>query len=324
MLSPPFKLPPLSSSSSPTTPINPEAHPVTLSNPSTSSSPSSSSDPQPKPRRNYIQRKKCLNNSVNQIVNVLNFIQVLQKDSISPIEKQKVAFAHAQKIEAACWSPHSKLTPESYEKLISAKTAELCRVLLKKSIPQMDSNKIQQLKQQLFSKNPMLSLALNSSNCDLNIINNTNDNSATSKDKNEHEQIVLPEFSNSQTSVKTGSLIIDDSNSVNLTIFNSPSTNLSSNDSFSTLMLNETISAPIFPEINNNRISINPLKEIESTLLMPEQPPLINSLSEFDPNDDNHQEFPIDQLLINQNIQPADTFMPWTQKDQDIFRPFML
>ncbi|OHS98473.1 hypothetical protein TRFO_35099 [Tritrichomonas foetus] len=121
-----------------------------------------------RPRRNYIQRKKCLNASVTQIRNILNFIQMLQKDNASPIETQKVALAHAQKIEAACWSPHSKLTPEYYEKLISVKTVELCRVLLKKSIPQMDSSKIQQLKDLILQK---------ATNFNTDSLNGNNDNS---------------------------------------------------------------------------------------------------------------------------------------------------
>lgn len=337
MLSP-LQSPSISPSSSPTTSITPEALPVTFSNPSTSPNPPSCSDSQVKPRRNYIQRKKCLNNSVNQIVNVLNFIQVLQKDSVSPIEKQKVAYAHAQKIEAACWSPHSKLTPESYEKLISAKTAELCRVILKKSIPQMDSNKIQQLKQLIFSKNPT-ALTLNVSQLESNNVINTNSNNKSSKVKNGQgqipnptfEQTLLPEFPNTKNVSRTGPLTIDASNNVSLTIFDSSPTNLLSSDTFSNTMLNNTCSAPVFPEINNNRISIAPLKEMVpnlSTYLSIEkldQTPSLNVLSEFEPMDqkssfdDANQDFSIDPLLISQAGQSGDIFQSWTQKEQDLF-----
>lgn len=328
--------PSISPSSSPTTSITQEALPVTLSNPSSSTS-SSSTENKQKPRRNYIQRKKCLNNSVNQIVNVLNIIQILQKDTGSPIEKQKVAYEHAQKIEAACWSPHSKLTPESYEKLISAKTQELCRVIFKKSIPQLDSNKIQRLKQ-ICSKNPT-TLTLNTAQLDsINI--NSNSNSKSSKAKSglnqmnnlAFEQPILPEFTSQKNVIKTGTFTIDALSNVSLAILDSSSTNLMSGESFPNIMLNNTSSTPIFPENSSNRISIAPLKEMApnlSTFVIPiektEQTQALNSLSEFEPIDskfpidESNPDFSIDPLLINQNGQTNDMFQQWNQKDPDLF-----
>lgn len=51
---------------------------------------------------------------------------------------QKQALAHAHTIEAACWSPHSRLTSDNYQALMSAKTNELCRAIIKKALPNFD------------------------------------------------------------------------------------------------------------------------------------------------------------------------------------------
>ena len=45
---------------------------------------------------------------------------------------EQKAQQHAQEIEAVCWSPHSKISSTDYEKLMNAKTNELCHMLMKK------------------------------------------------------------------------------------------------------------------------------------------------------------------------------------------------
>lgn len=53
-------------------------------------------------------------------------------------EITKLATVHAQAIEAACWSPHSRLTAEDYQTLMNAKTRELCIALTKKAVQSFD------------------------------------------------------------------------------------------------------------------------------------------------------------------------------------------
>ena len=89
-------------------------------------------------KRNYIRRKKYLNDSANQIKATLEFIQAAKGESFVDQNIQKLAYIHAQAIEAVCWSPHSKLSAEGYQKLMTAKTHELCRMFIKKSVSDLN------------------------------------------------------------------------------------------------------------------------------------------------------------------------------------------
>jgi hypothetical protein len=89
-------------------------------------------------KRSYIHRKKYLNESVAQIKVVLEFIRLARKDPGSPESSHKVALEHAQSIEAVCWSPHSRLTADVYQRIMAAKTQELCRMLLRNALPTID------------------------------------------------------------------------------------------------------------------------------------------------------------------------------------------
>jgi hypothetical protein len=89
-------------------------------------------------KRGYIQRKKYLKDCAAHINSVLEFIRLVCRDPGGPEHSQRQALAHAQSIEAFCWSPHSHLSAENYQKIMAAKTQELCHTILIKSLPSFD------------------------------------------------------------------------------------------------------------------------------------------------------------------------------------------
>ncbi|EAX97018.1 hypothetical protein TVAG_315200 [Trichomonas vaginalis G3] len=97
-------------------------------------------------KRNYIRRKKYLNDSYETIKHTLELIRLAGKLDLSDSELQKMAMKHAQAIEAACWSPHLRLTAKEYEDITVHKTKDLCYALTQKYIPPIVA---QTLKQQL-------------------------------------------------------------------------------------------------------------------------------------------------------------------------------
>jgi hypothetical protein len=96
-------------------------------------------------KRNYIRRKKYLDESTAQIKTTLEFIAAVLGDTPSPCEIQRAAVVHAQAIEAVCWSPRPRPTAEVYQKLMAAKTAELCRALAKQALPSFDMGQLSKL-----------------------------------------------------------------------------------------------------------------------------------------------------------------------------------
>ena len=94
-----------------------------------------------KNKRNYIRRKKYLNDSVTQICSTLRIIRSALHEDTPDAEIQKSALHHAQAIEAACWSPHSRLTEDEYQMIMCAKTRELCLALAKQKIPSFEGIK---------------------------------------------------------------------------------------------------------------------------------------------------------------------------------------
>ena len=88
-------------------------------------------------KRNYIRRKKYMNDSYEKIRKTLDFINLAAKLKLSEQEISKKAMTHAQAIEAACWSPHLRLTASEYEDLTAIKTTELCRALTKQYLPHL-------------------------------------------------------------------------------------------------------------------------------------------------------------------------------------------
>jgi hypothetical protein len=89
-------------------------------------------------KRNYIRRKKYLDQSTAHIKSTLEFIAAVLGEALNPGEIQKAALVHAREIEAACWSPRPRPTAEVYEKLMAAKTAELCCALANHALPSFD------------------------------------------------------------------------------------------------------------------------------------------------------------------------------------------
>jgi hypothetical protein len=107
----------------------------------------------PKNRRNYVHRKKYLNDCISQIKATLEFIRVTRGDRSAPDDTERQATAHAQEIEAACWSPRSRLSAETYQQLMLAKTQELCRTFLRRSLTPADLLQFQKISS-LFVERP--------------------------------------------------------------------------------------------------------------------------------------------------------------------------
>jgi hypothetical protein len=91
-----------------------------------------------RPKRNYIRRKKYLNDSTALIKLTLRFIDMNQGSETSPTEIDRLANQHAISIEAACWDPRiSNITDELYQRLMLTRTRQLCICLLCRNLPQM-------------------------------------------------------------------------------------------------------------------------------------------------------------------------------------------
>ena len=96
-------------------------------------------------KRNYIRRKKYLNECAEQIKGTLEFIAYARGEAINEEHINKIASIHAEGIEAACWSPHTRISSDNYQALMSSKTKELCRIILKQSFPNFDFYQLQKM-----------------------------------------------------------------------------------------------------------------------------------------------------------------------------------
>jgi hypothetical protein len=96
-------------------------------------------------KRSYIHRKKYLNDCVAHIKSVLEFIRLSRGDPGTPEDSHRQAVVHAQSIEAVCWSPHLHLSSENYQKIMAAKTHELCQTIFLRSVPSLDSPQFSRL-----------------------------------------------------------------------------------------------------------------------------------------------------------------------------------
>jgi hypothetical protein len=91
-----------------------------------------------RPKRNYIRRKKYLNDSTALIKSTLRFINTSQGSETPATEIDRLARHHAITIEAACCDPRiSNITDELYQRLMLTKTRQLCLCLLCKNLPQI-------------------------------------------------------------------------------------------------------------------------------------------------------------------------------------------
>ena len=104
-----------------------------------------------KPRRNYIRRKRCFNECTNLIARTLRVIKQAQQEPFTEASINELAASHASQIEAACWSPRSKMTDEDYKALTMSKTIELCYAIIRKSLKLGEQAKLKLL---IFIANP--------------------------------------------------------------------------------------------------------------------------------------------------------------------------
>ena len=96
-------------------------------------------------KRNYIRRKKYLQDCTLQIKAAIDFITIIKGNKINNIDSEKQAVLYAQQIEAVCWSPRSQMSAESYQKLMQTKTREFTSTILKKALPFLDILQLQKI-----------------------------------------------------------------------------------------------------------------------------------------------------------------------------------
>jgi hypothetical protein len=90
-----------------------------------------------RPKRNYIRRKKCLNESAKLIRSALGFINRARGTQMTTEEVERTALRHAASIEAVCWDPRtSTMTDNLYHGVMAQKTRQLCLALLCQNLPQ--------------------------------------------------------------------------------------------------------------------------------------------------------------------------------------------
>jgi hypothetical protein len=99
----------------------------------------------PRSKRSYIHRKKYLKECITQVKAVLEVVRLVRQEPGDPSDSHRQAVAHAESIEAACWSPHSGISAEGYHRIMSAKTQELCYAILRSALPKGGFSQLQQL-----------------------------------------------------------------------------------------------------------------------------------------------------------------------------------
>lgn len=95
-----------------------------------------------KPRRNYIRRKRRFNDCTNLIAKTLCVIKQTKGEPFSEASIKQLAVAYASKIEAACWTPRSKMTDDEYQALTNAKSCELCCAILREALKTVEQSKM--------------------------------------------------------------------------------------------------------------------------------------------------------------------------------------
>jgi hypothetical protein len=96
-------------------------------------------------RRCYVHRKKYLKECITQVKAALEVVRIVRQEPGLPDDCHKLAVAHAESIEAACWSPNSGISPEGYRRMMAAKTQELCCAILRNALPRNDFCQLVQL-----------------------------------------------------------------------------------------------------------------------------------------------------------------------------------
>jgi hypothetical protein len=72
-------------------------------------------------------------------------VRAIRREPGSPDDLQRSAIAHAELIAAACYSPHLHVSADSYQRLMAAKTQEVCVAILRSSIPPETVVQLQQM-----------------------------------------------------------------------------------------------------------------------------------------------------------------------------------
>jgi hypothetical protein len=96
-------------------------------------------------KRPYIHRKRYLKDCILQIKTALEFVRLVRQDPGCDDDSYNTAVAHGQSIEAVCWSPHSRMSPERYQQILIAKTQELCCTIIRKALPSFDFSQLQRI-----------------------------------------------------------------------------------------------------------------------------------------------------------------------------------
>jgi hypothetical protein len=92
--------------------------------------------PVPPRRRNYVKRKRYLNESVSLIKKTLEYIATATQSPINPDKITLEATTRAKQVEAACWDSVHRLPDDHYSRLLLAKTRECCFALISLNLGQ--------------------------------------------------------------------------------------------------------------------------------------------------------------------------------------------
>ena len=93
-------------------------------------------------KRNYVKRKRSINECTKQIFNTLTLIQSKKGQNINEKNLNDLAIQYAKTIEASCWSRKAKYSDDEFQIITKEKTNELCTTLLRNSGLNFDSNSI--------------------------------------------------------------------------------------------------------------------------------------------------------------------------------------
>jgi hypothetical protein len=96
-------------------------------------------------KRNYIRRKKCMNDSYALIKSTIAFINRNGGPHYESAKIERVARRQALAIETACWDPRtSNITDELYQTLMVEKTRQFALTLIWQNLPQDNARQVLQ------------------------------------------------------------------------------------------------------------------------------------------------------------------------------------
>jgi hypothetical protein len=88
----------------------------------------------PAPHRNYVKRKRYLNESVDLVKKTLECLASLRHEVPNPGEISRQAVDRAKEIEAACWTSLRRPSNEDYNKEMMGKTRQVCLALIRDAV----------------------------------------------------------------------------------------------------------------------------------------------------------------------------------------------